>query len=296
MKLKITGVFQVLLTALLIIYSQYDMFSQIADATKAKPPGLSVLFVGFSLGPSQSNIINEGTLSVSGLTSKKMNSLTGSAEIGYFFTEHIGLSSGISFDSYKTRLALSAYQNKFNTIDSEKEAYERRVSGSDITEVQEAGYIGIPICLNIRLPLNKSTGFFLQPGFNLAFPVSKKYSSSGTFTYKGYYPAYNVLLENLPNYGFPVNHSTTANGQLELKPVNINAVASAGFYCTVQKKITIAIAAFFNRSLSGISAYSKSGEFQLSSDVDQVNSLMGGCSNVSYNSIGVKISVRYFLK
>jgi len=276
-----------------MICSQYEIFSQIKDITKVKQPGL---FVGFSLGPSQSQIINQGTLSVSGLLSNKMNSFFGSVEIGYFFSHHIGLSTGIGFDSYKTQLILATYQNKFNTIDSENEAYERQVSGADIKEVQDVGFLSVPICLNIRLPFNETIGFFLQPGINLAFPLSKKYTISGTFTYKGYYPAYNVLLENLPDYGFPSNHSTVANGELELKPLNVNAIVSAGFDFFVQKRIQVAVAAFYNKSLSNISSYSSPNEFQLSSDVDQINSLMMGSSKVSAQSIGIKISFRYFLR
>ena len=293
MKIKIIYTIHVLLTAFLMICSQYEIFSQIKDITKVKQPGL---FVGFSLGPSQSQIINQGTLSVSGLLSNKMNSFFGSVEIGYFFSHHIGLSTGIGFDSYKTQLILATYQNKFNTIDSENEAYERQVSGADIKEVQDVGFLSVPICLNIRLPFNETIGFFLQPGINLAFPLSKKYTISGTFTYKGYYPAYNVLLENLPDYGFPSNHSTVANGELELKPLNVNAIVSAGFDFFVQKRIQVAVAAFYNKSLSNISSYSSPNEFQLSSDVDQINSLMMGSSKVSAQSIGIKISFRYFLR
>ena len=45
-------------------------------------------------------------------------------------------------------------------------------------------------------------GFMIQGGVNMAIISKNSYTSTGTFTYKGYYPAYNVLLENLPNYAF----------------------------------------------------------------------------------------------
>ena len=123
--------------ALLLIGSQYDGYSQEADSTVVKPG----LFVGLRLGSSQTTISNEGLLSVANLVSNSQNSFGGSLEIGYFFSKSIGISSGISFSSYKSQLELGTYQNKFNTTDSENEAYERQVSGTDIKEIQKVGFL-----------------------------------------------------------------------------------------------------------------------------------------------------------
>ncbi len=292
MKLRIIYIRQILLTVFLIICYQYEAFSQETDISTGKQPGL---FVGLSLGPSQSHIINEGTLSVSELLSSKKNSFSGSVEIGYFFSKYIGLSSGIGFISYKTQLTLDTYHSTFNDIDSENESYELQVSGSDIKEVQNVGFLSIPFCINLRLPFNEKIGFFLQTGVNLAVPLSKNYKSSGTFTYKGYYPAYNVLLEDLSAYGFPSNKSSYTEGELELKPLGFNAIASAGFDFFIQKKIQIAVAACYNKSLSNISEYTSPDKFQLSPDADQINSLMGGSSKVSAQFVGVRLSFRYYL-
>ena len=292
MKFRFISNSQILFLALLLTGSQYDGYSQEADSTIVKPG----LFVGLSFGPSQSTISNEGILTVANLVSNSQNSFGGSLEIGYFFTKSIGISSGIGFSSYKSQLELGTYQNKFNTIDSENEAYERQVSGIDIKEIQKVGFVSLPICLDIRLPLSKKMGFFLQPGIGFAIPVIKKYTSSGTFTYKGYYPAYNVLLQNLPAYGFPSNVNSVTDGSLEIKSLHINALISAGFDFLIQKNIQFGIAAFYSKSLSNISNYPSPDKFQLSSESNQINSLMGGSSKASVQSIGVNIRLRYFLK
>jgi len=292
MKFRFISNSQLFFLALLLIGSQYDGYSQEADTTVVKPG----LFVGLSFGPSQSTISNEGMLTVANLVSNSQNSFGGSLEIGYFFSKSIGISSGIGFSSYKSQLELGTYQNKFNTTDSENEAYERQVSGTDIKEIQKVGFLSIPVCLDIRLPLSKKMGFFLQPGLSFAIPVTKKYTSSGIFTYKGYYPAYNVLLQNLPAYGFPGNVNSVTDGSLEIKSLHINALISAGFDFLIQKNIQLGIAAFYSKSLSNISDYPSPDKFQLSSDANQINSMMGGSSNASVQSIGVNIRLRYFLK
>jgi len=292
MKFRIISISQIFFSALLMIGSHFESFSQEADSTVVKPG----LFVGLSFGPSQSSISNEGILSVANLVSSSQNSFGGVAEIGYFFSKSIGVSSGIGYSLYKSQLELRTYQNKFNTTDSENEAYERQVSGTDIKETQKVGFLSLPVCLDIRLPLSKKMGFFFQTGINLAIPVTKKYSSSGTFTYKGYYPAYNVLLQNLPSYGFPSNVNSVTNGSLEIKSMNVNALVSVGFDFLIQKNIQFGIAAFYSKSLLNISDYPSPDKFQLSSDSNQINSLMGGSNKASVQSIGVNIRLRYFLK
>ena len=293
MSLRIIYFRQILLTVFLIICYQNEVYSQETDISTENQSGM---FVGISLGPSQSHIMNVGTLSVSELLSFKKNSFFGSVEFGYFFSEYIGLSSGISFISYRTKLTLDTYQIKFNSTDLENESYERRVSGSGIKEVHNIDLLSIPFCINLRSPLNETIGFFLQTGVNMAVPISKNYKSNGTFTYKGYYSAYNVLLENLPAYGFPTKKSIETNGELELKPFGFNATVSAGFDFLIKNNIQIAVAACYDKSLSNISEYSSPDKFQLSSDPEKINSFMGGSSKATAQSMGLKIIFRYYLK
>jgi hypothetical protein len=292
MKLRAIYIRQILIIALIIGY-HFKGYSQGTEIAKENPAGL---FFGLNLGPSQSNIINKGNESVSNLLSTKKNTFFASLEFGYFFSNFIGLSSGIGLNSYKTQLTLGTYENKFNTIDSENEAYERRVTGTGITEDQNVSFLSVPVKLNFRIPFGKKFGFYLQPGVSLSVPLSKDYKSSGTFTYKGYYSTYNVLLEDLPAFDFPSNLNSNTEGNLELKSMSFNFVASAGFDFLIGQKIQIGVGACYDRSLSTISGYSSQDQFRLSSDVNMINSLMGGSSKTTVQSMGLQIVFRYFLK
>jgi hypothetical protein len=276
-----------------MICFQQKVLSQGTDISARKNQSL---YIGLSVGPSLSGINNIGDSTVSKLSSGKKVSFFGFLEIGYFFSDNFGLSSGIGFTSTSASLTLKSYQNKYNATDSESESYERRVTGSDISETQKINFLTVPICINMRLPVSEKTGFFLQTGLNLAVPMTKSYSNSGKFTFKGYYSAYNVTLENLPLYGFPSNVNLTTNGKLDLKPLEFNFIVSAGFDLFVQEKVQIAAAVFFDKSLSNISNYSDIDKFHLSKDVDKINSLMGGCSKANVQSIGLKIALRYYLR
>jgi hypothetical protein len=293
MKLRQIYIRHILLAVFLILCFQDRGFSQGTDIAGQKQQNL---YIGLSLEPSQTLINNEGTLAVSSLLSNKMASFSGTLEIGYLFSNNFGLSSGLGFISYKTQLTLGAYQNNFIAIDSENESYERRVSGSGIKEEQKISTLCIPLYVNLRLPVNKTMGFFLQTGFNMSFPLSKNYTSIGTFTYKGYYPAYNVLLEGIPEHGFASNIGSDDSGDLEIKPFGLNAIISGGVDIFFQENMQIAFAIFYNRSLSNISNYSSPDKFQLSPDPDHLNSLMGGSSKATVQSLGLKIILRYYLK
>ncbi len=290
MKIK---AFIVLLSAILILFgTHFRAFSQEADTINiSSRPGF---YTGFSLGAAQSHLVNEGISAVSNQISNPMNGFSGSVEFGYYFSKYFGLSTGVGLSSCNNEATLNTYQSNFNAIDSESETYQRQVTGTGIRELEKITFLTVPVCLNFRIPLNKTVGLFLQTGVAIAVPVVKNYISSGIFSYKGYYPAYNVLLENLPAYGFPGNVNSVTNGRLELKPVNFNVVGAAGFDFFVQKKIQLALSVSYNQSVSTISAYTSPDKFQLSSDAGQIKSLIGGSEKSTVQSIGMSLTLRYF--
>jgi hypothetical protein len=284
---------RILLSLFLIIFAGNVVYSQGTVINRNDKPGV---FIGIILIPGQSQIINDGVISGTQLTSIKMGSFSASMEAGYFFSNLIGVSSGIGFTSYKTQLSLGTYQNKFTTTDTENETYERRIIGTDISETQNVSTISIPVCFNFNIPVTGKIAIFVQPGLNLSLPLGKNYKSSGIFTYKGYYTIDNVLLENLPDFGFPSNLNSSAEGKLEIKSLVFSIISLVGIEYKIQEKIRVSLGASYNKTLSNISQYSSPDNFQLSSDANQINSLMGGSTKASASSIGLRIGVRYYLK
>jgi hypothetical protein len=279
--------------AVLIILLEFpEGLSQQDHSGGLKPPGLSL---GFGLVPSLSQIKNQDVQTGLDFSYDKRYSLSGYLEVGYFFTKNIGLTSGLNYSSYNTQLSIDSYNDQLNAVDQENENYELRVSGNDIEENQHVGILGIPICLNLRFPFKKDFGVYVQTGLNIAMPLGNSYETSGTFSYKGYFPAYNVLLESLPEYGFTNDVTTTNNGDLKLKPVIYCVMASAGFDYIVNNKFQLSIGASFNKSLESISENVPTDNFYLTTEADQLNSLMEGSGKVILQSLGINFSIRYFI-
>jgi hypothetical protein len=277
----------------LITVDQLRTFSQGTDINLGKKPGI---YISANAGFNKSQIINEGNQSISKLLSAKGSSVSGLVSFGYVLPGGVGFSAGIGYMPYSTELTLDTYETKYNTKDSENESYERRVSGTAIKEEQSIGFLSFPICINYRIPFSEALGLFIEPGISLAVPLNKEYQSSGTFTYKGYYPAYNVLFENLPAYGFASNKSSNTTGELEIKSMVINLTASAGIEYIIKEKVRLGVGLCYTRSLSDISEYTSPQNFQLTSNEGQLNSFMGGADKVTTSSFGLNVTLRYFIK
>lgn len=266
-------------------------FSQTSESNSSREHGL---YLGIGFSPLQTSLLMEGSDSISDLSSQKCNSFSATFEFGYKFSRFFGISSGLIFHPFKSESTLLNYSNRYVTKDSENDTYERLVSGSDINEEQSITFLQIPFRLNFNFPLGKRLGFFIQPEINLALPISSKYSSSGTFTFKGYYPAYNVLLYDLPEYGFPTAINSSTSDELELKSLILNGSVSSGFQIYLGDNTQIGAGAFYARSLVDISNYETTSDFQLSTDVDQIKSMIGGCTTTKAQTLGLNFFFRYY--
>jgi hypothetical protein len=253
-------------------------------------------YIGVSGGPAQTYISNDGTSVISGAVTSKEISYCVSVDAGYFFSKYFGISTGIGFSPYITKLSLDPYSNSMDTVDVENESYERRISGNNINETQKIYFLEIPLILNFQCPFSKAIGFYLQGGINLAIPVGNTYSSSGTFSYSGYYPAYNVVFEDIPYEGFKSNVKNDVSGELKVKTLNPELLASGGFYFHNQKQFQISAGIFYKSMFSDISDYTPVESFQLSTHENQLRSLMEGSQKTTASSMGILISLRYTIK
>ena len=281
-----------LLVGVLLSLLQLEGYSQGTDIRSRKQKHF---YFGFSSGAGQTSIVNTGTATISQLKSNKKSSFSGSFDIGYTFVRAFGISTGVGYSTYATDLTLASYTNAYDTTDSEHEQYNRRISGKNITETQKISFLYIPLALNLQIPFSKSFGLYIQTGINFSLPMQKNFNSTGTFSYSGYYSAYNILITNINYEGFKSDYKNNVNGELNLKSLNQEFFGSAGFQVTIHNSVAISIGAFYNKMLSDISDKSSTGAFRLSSKPNQMRSLMDGSSKVTVGSMGLKISLRFYL-
>jgi hypothetical protein len=278
-------------TFMLLFHSEVK--SQGTDLVQGKH---KKFYVSFNISPVKTSLINTGTDSIADLSSNSVNSLGCSVEAGYFFSSNFGLSAGIGFSTYTGDLTLGNYHTSYDTIDSDNEDYTRLISGSSISETQKISFINIPLALNFRIPLNDKFGFYLQTGATILLPIKNTYSSSGIFTYEGYYPKYNITISDVPFEGFVKDYPNSSDAELKIKSFNADLFASAGIEFSIRKKVQLLLGFTYSKILSDFAEYDQPENFILSSQPDQMKSMMEGSSKVTASSMGFKLSFRYFFK
>jgi len=283
-----------MIAALLILFlAELSAFSQ---DTLSSDTSRNKFYAGISFGLTQNSLITGSTPTLEGLTSTSSNSFNILLETGYFFSKHFGISTGIGYETYRNELSLNSYTDSFPSVDLDNESYERRVSGSEILEDQDISMLNIPLSLIFRIPFLKRAGFFVSAGINLSLPIEKKYSSSGTYTFTGYYSSYNVLFHDLPEYGFSANTASYTDGGLDLEAYIIDATAGAGIQYSISRNLQFAIGVNYKRSITNISEPEAAESFQLSSDIDQINSIVSGLSSSKIETIDLRFSLRYYFR
>ncbi len=261
---------------------------------KWKKPGF---FFGTGTGLAKTNIINRGiqTSSSPENNSDREFSLSGFVEAGYFFSEKFGILTRLSYHStYGFYYNQEIYNNQYFTFDSENDPHELIVTGSDIGGNHEIEMLSVPLTIIKRFPVNEKIAFVIQPAIQLFFPLSSRFESGGYFTYKGYFPAYNVLLENLPEYGFATNLHSVTEGRSDLKPISFGANLAAGLDYLISKRLILVLTAYHDRSLTSISHFSSPDEL-VSTETAQLDGSIRGSHETKLKSTGVIFTVRYFL-
>lgn len=253
------------------------------------------LFIGLELNPLITNISNEKYVSSIPLSYKKGNSLNFAIEFGYFISKTVGISSGIGYSSFSTELSIDSCSLKYQTTDNEEEDFEMRINGKSIVENQKISFLSIPLCINLRFQAGEKIGFYIKGGVSFDIPVTKTFNGDGIFTYKGYYPAYPVLLENYSPY-FPTNVSTSSTGSLLIKSLNTAILASGSAFYNLNSNLQLLIGIHFNKSLTNISAYTPDPDFRISSTPNELNSFMAGSTSAGFQAVGLSVGLKYFIK
>lgn len=283
----------ILITVSILLLLATDTGAQGIDINAGKRKGL---FLGLSLSPATTSILNEGSGPVT--VNKTTPAMTVSAmfEAGYSVSGNISFSTGIGFSSLSSSFEIENYTNSYDTTDSELENYKRIIDGSRIHETQKITFLTVPLNINIVIPVSDKFGFYFRPGLNVLFNLNSTYENSGTFDYSGYYSKYNVTISDVPFEGFETGVNNTGSGELMIKSLNYGLNVSAGADIKLLRNLSLTVGVDYHKILSAISGYPASTSFKLSTNPDQMNSIMAVCDDISASSFGIGIGIRYFFK
>ncbi len=254
------------------------------------------LFLDLSIDPMKSSIEYSNTLLTSGIISSGKVTYNGEVGAGYYFTPFTAVKLGLGYSIFSESHAIENYSTSFESTDSENKSFEMRITGTNIIEDQVALLLRLPISLEGRFQVSEKFGIIVSGGMTFYMPLVSTYNSSGTFSYSGYYPAYPVLLEDIPQYGFPADLDVDENNRLELATIIPGFQGSAGISWSFSSNLYLILQMHYCKSLSDIDAYEATDVFHLTSEPGEMKSFMEASDDNGFTGIGIKISMRYYLR
>ena len=148
--------------------------------------------------------INDVNISNSGIWNESMGtSIIPEFELTFMFTRGFGLGTGIRLSKYSTAFTINNYNQTSSSkiTDEDGDTYNPVLQISELTDNRTISSTDIPILLKFRMGKAK-TKFTLDLGVIYSMFSEASYTLNGAATRAGYYSEYNVILNDITEYGF----------------------------------------------------------------------------------------------
>jgi hypothetical protein len=221
------------------------------------------------------------------------------AEANYYLEdERFGFGARLNYTRYKSSFSLDsvAQQGQMSLTDIDGDEYLIRVKGDSLTESVKLNWISIPVFFKYRYVFhdNKKLGHvFVNIGPEFSFSVKKSVSTSGVYSYKGYYPDYHVVLEDIGYYGYVFDKPLESEPKSNIKSVNISLMAEVGMNMPLTDKFNVNLSLLFQKGLLNLS--DKNDSYIISRGLDDISPLMDSRNSVSTLFFGINIGIMYKL-
>lgn len=126
------------------------------------------------------------------------------------FIRNGSLSLGIGLEYSRMRFAagMGNVSNTFdNAVDIDNDPYTAYLTYRNVEVNATLHYLGLPLTLSVGQPYNDRISGYFQLTLVPSFCMSSSLNASGSYDLAGYYPQYDLLLEDFEDLGFRPNGS-----------------------------------------------------------------------------------------
>jgi len=203
-------------------------------------------YIHFDIGSGQHNL----SYSLLGGTQTAQNGYTVNIAFSHFFTQSIGVQTGIGIQTFSALSTLNLLEGT-PAVDSDGDTYVYKSDFKSWQENQEVLSIEIPLTAQFKHKFNDKIGLLVTGGAKISIPVNASYKTTGgEIVTSGYYPQYNIELTDMPQHGFTtITQSYT--GKYSFNPAYM-AVAELGGTYKIYEKIDLYAGAFLNYGLNNV--------------------------------------------
>lgn len=114
----------------------------------------------------------------------------------------ISVEAGLGLRNFKMSASLAEYSAVFNTIDNDGDNYQAHYRYTNLEESLKLTYLDIPMRLCFSQPLKDRVTVYAKVGLTPSLKVGSKFNGAGTYELYGYYPQWDVTIENVEPLGF----------------------------------------------------------------------------------------------
>lgn len=174
----------------------------------------SQIGIGYSVGIPLifGSVLNQKDASGHSLWNRRM---TLSHQLGIYwgsrsFIRNGSLSLGIGLEYSRMRFAagMGNVSNTFdNAVDIDNDPYTAYLTYRNVEVNATLHYLGLPLTLSVGQPYNDRISGYFQLTLVPSFCMSSSLNASGNYDLAGYYPQYDLLLEDFEDLGFRPNGS-----------------------------------------------------------------------------------------
>jgi hypothetical protein len=180
----------------------------------------------------------------------------GALKVGYIYsiTDHIGIGLGAEFAQYKQKVFLDQGITTLSSleVDATGSGFVYSVTTVNYKEYQTLHAIQIPLFVEYKKNINQGVDFNFRAGVKYFLPVSYKIESSAqTVKGVGYYPDFNLYVDDLPEYGFGSQSNYAGSGEYSTRGI-LMSTFELGFTFEMGEKHSLYAAMFLDSSYRSI--------------------------------------------
>ncbi len=206
----------------------------------------------------------------------------------YYISQDIALGAGFHMADYGATAVFNNVSLQENRVDIDGEEFELTADFNGVNEEHTISVMEFPIFIRYQKWLSNNIMFFGSTGpvFIIPGTMSGKFTSGSVET-SGYYPQWNLTIDDLPAYGFYARDLNEDIPEVEVKS-SIGWNFEAGVELYVQKRINAFISACY---MAGGNISNASGDSEILPDLNTFNGSMAGVDKISLSKLGIRIGL-----
>ena len=165
----------------------------------------------------------------------------------------IGVGLGLEYTQLKNTVKIGdGFSTSTNLIDGTTSAFVYKVSTDGYSEEQDFKAIQVPLFLEYKTKYDDISSIYVRVGVKYLMPTDfKSKATASKVTASGYYPDFNLLIEDLPSRGFGTTTNYSESGEYE----TVNTLMfnfEFGFAFEVGNESSFYVGVFFDRGTKSI--------------------------------------------